>query len=269
MSPNPLVNALLLLLLGVVAGAIAFAVRRFLPDRSSLDTGPYSATLSYVATAYGVIVAFMIVFLFGAFSDARFSVGDEATSIGTAFEELRTFGADGVPAQEALLCYAQTATEYDWPAMRNGASAPEVDRAYSEVIMALGAIDAPNGTTFEPAMATNIMVQVGSISTAREARLVTAETTVPVLMWGLLLGGGLLVLVLIFVVTLPAPGRTQSVLVGLSATFTGALLILLLALANPYAKGAGRVSPELIEQTAATMSQELPSAPTTPCPPPA
>lgn len=268
MSQSPLLNALILVAIGVVAGLIAYVVRQRAVTSTSVDTAPWAATMSYVATAYGVILAFVIVFLFGAFSDARFSVGDEATSIGTAFEELRVFGDEGVPAQQALVCYARTAVDYDWPAMRNGTSAPEVDRAYTSVILALGAIKEPTSTTFQPAMATNVMVQVGSISTAREARLVTAETSLPALMWGLLVGGGLLVLVLLFVVTLPAPARTQAVLVGLAATFTAAMLVLVVALNDPYAEGAGRVSPELIHETAASISQELPPAPAPPCPPP-
>jgi len=51
MTPNALVNGLFLVALGSLAGLFTFAVRRFLPAKSSVDTGPFSATLSYVATA--------------------------------------------------------------------------------------------------------------------------------------------------------------------------------------------------------------------------
>ena len=268
MSTNPIVNTVIILAAGVVAALITLAARRLAPGVKDLDTGPWTSTLSYVATAYGVIVGFSILLLFGAFSDARFAVGDEATSIGTAFEEMRVFGDDGVPVQRALICYARTAVEEDWPAMQERSSAPEVDRAYRGIIDALGEVEAPTTRTFQPAVTTNVMVQVGSISTAREARLVTARAELNAVMWGLLWGGGLLVVVLIFAVTVPAPARSQAVLVGLATTFTAVMLALIVALNNPFAAGAGRASPALIEQTATSMENELPAGASQPCPPP-
>lgn len=268
MSLSPLVNGVLLVLVGVAAGLLSLAVRRLVPEADEIDPAPWSSTLSYVATAYGVVVGFSILFLFGAYADARHSVGDEATSIGTAFEEMRVFGEGGVPVQQALICYGRTAAEYDWPAMRDGTSAPEVDRAYTQIIVALGEVDEPETTTFQPAVATNVLAQVGSVSTARESRLVAAETRLPAMLWALLLGGGLLVVLLIFVLTLTASGWAQAVLVGLTSAFTAVLLLLVIALNNPFAAGPGRVSPELIEQTTTSMENEVGAAPTQPCPPP-
>lgn len=268
MSTNPVINVIIILGAGVVAALISLAIRRFAPQVEGLHTGSWSSTLSYVATAYGVIVGFSILLLFGAFADARFAVGDEATSIGTAFEEMKVFGDDGVPVQRALICYGRTAVEEDWPAMEQRSSSPEVDRAYAGIIEAVGGVDAPTSRTFQPAVTTNVMVQVGSISTAREARLVTASSGLGGVMWGLLWGGGLLVVVLIFAVTVPASPRSQAVLVGLAATFTAVMLLLVVALNNPFASGAGRLSPALIEQTVTSMENELPAGASQPCPPP-
>jgi hypothetical protein len=90
--------------------------------------------------------------------------------------------------------------------------------------------------------------------------LVAAETVVPGLLWVLLLGGGLFVLVMIFVVTLPARVGVQAVLASLSSVFTAVLILIVLALSTPFAEGAGRVSPTLIEQTTASMVREAPDA---------
>ncbi len=266
MSWNPVTSAGIVVAVGLVAAGITLLLRRTRPQLASVDPAPWSATLSYVATAYGVVIGFSILYLFGAFADARSAVGDEATSIGTAFEEVRLFDDAAPDVQHALLCYATAASAYDWPAMREGTSAPEVDGAYTDLVESLGQAGPPPQGTFEPAVATNILVQVGSISTARETRLVAAATGLPVLMWGLVLGGGLLVLVLIFAVTLPATPRAQAVLVGLAGTFTAVLVLLVLALNSPFAVGPGRVSPELIDQTAASMAQEAPDAAARPCP---
>ncbi len=254
---SPLASIAVMVVTGVVAFALSLLVRRRF---SAVEPGPWSSTLSYVAAAYGVIVGFSIVFLFGTFSDARQAVGDEATSIGTAFEEARLFPEDAENIQHALICYSRAVPEFEWPAMSGRDSAPEVDDAFRDIILSLDGDDEPTDGTFQPATATNLVVQVGNISTARETRLVAAETRIPPLFWGLLLGSGLLVVGLIFVVSLSAHPRAQATLVGFSAVFTAVMLLIVLALSTPFSQGGGRVKPELIEQTTTLMESEAPNA---------
>ncbi len=266
MSLSPLISALLILGVGVAAAAGTLLVRHVAPRLEEVDPQPWSSTLQYVATAYGVVIGFSILFLFGGFADARRAVGDEATSIGTAFDEVMVFPDDAPRIQRALLCYARAVSEEDWPAMREGGSSPEVDVAYTDLVLSLGGGVEPLAGTFDPAVATNVVVQVGSISTAREARLVAAETRVPPLLWALVLGGGALVVVLIFVVTLPAPPRTQAALVGLSTAFTVVMVLLVVALDRPYAEGSGRISARLVDETIASMEQAAPDLADLSCP---
>jgi hypothetical protein len=248
----------------VLTGALAFGssllVRRRLPGLRRLDPGPWSSTLSYVAAAYGVIIGFSIVFLFGEFANARQAVGDEATSIGTAFEESRLFPESQIEVQHALICYARAVPEYEWPALARGRSAPEVDKAYRGVILALGNADEPTGGTFQPAAATNIFVQIGGISTARETRLVAAEVHVHGLLWALLFGGALFVLGLIFVASAQAHPFAQATLVGLAAVFTAVMILIVSVLSTPFKEGIGGLKPQLIEETTAQMERAAPAA---------
>lgn len=91
-------------------------------------------------------------------------------------------------------------------------------------------------------------MQVGNIARARDARLFAAETQLTVLLWGVLIGGGLLVLGLLFVVSLKAPPIAQGVLVSLAAVFTIVLLLLVAFLSLPF-RGADRLKPEWIQET--------------------
>lgn len=255
---TPQVNAVAIVVVGAVAFVLSLLARRIVGQRSDVNTSPWSSTLSYVATAYGIVIGFWILFLFGLFADSRQAVGNEATAIGTAFEEVALFPDGAADVRRALLCYADAIVEYEWPALQEGGSAAEADVAYREVVHALGDIDSPFESTFQPAAATNIFVQVGDISTARETRLVAAQTPTPTLMWALLLGGGALVTVLIFIVTLPSAPVTQAIQVCLTTLFTTVMIALVAALTNPFAPGAGRVTPELIEQTRVTMEAAAP-----------
>lgn len=255
---TPQANAIAVVLVGVTAFGLSLLVRHLIRRRPEFDVSPWSATLSYVATSYGIVVGFWILFLFGLFADARQAVGDEATSIGTAFEEVALF-AEGAPeVQQALICYAEAISDHEWPALQQGMSATEADLAYRDIITALGEVDEPFPSTLAPAAANNIFVQVGNISTARETRLVAAQTVTPALMWALLLGGGLLVTVLIFIVTLKSAPVTQAVQVSLTAVFTAVMIALVAGLTNPFAPGAGRVTPNLIDETRQTMQAAAP-----------
>lgn len=249
-------NLLLLAVTGLVVGGLAFVIRRRFPNVEHIQPAPWAATLSYVSTAFGVVVGFSILFLFGQFAAARSAVGDEATSIGTAFEEAEHFpdASDGV--QGALICYARSVSEFDWPSMRTeGVGASEVDQTFSDLVASLGQGDQPTTGALNSATATNMVAQVGSISTARETRLVAAETSVPTMLWLLLFVGAGFVLALIFVVTLSATPGTQALLVGTSAVFTAVLILLVLGLSRPYSDGGGAVTPRLIDETATFMER--------------
>ncbi len=264
-----MVRTSIVILVLLAAGAVAFVaslvIRRLLIDRGSVETHPWSSTLSYVATAYGVVVGFSILYLFGEFADARQAVGDEATAIGTAFEEARLFPEDAAEIQHALICYARAVPEFEWRALRDRHSAPEVDGAYRDIVLALGAAEEPTESIFQAATATNLVVQVGDIATARETRLVAAETYLPGMLWTLLVGGGAFVIGMIFVVTLPTSSREQAALVSLSTMFTLVLILIIIVLSTPFNPGAGRITPRLIEETAALMEEEAPAAATRPC----
>lgn len=261
---DPWRNALILLLTAVAAFGVCLVVRHAL-RHTHVEQGSWSATLSYVATAYGVVVGFSILFLFGQYADARSAVGDEATSIGTAYEQAALFPESGPGIQHALVCYARAVPTYDWPALQNHSGAPEVDAAFSDLVVALGEGDqAPVGALHAGA-ATNLNAQIGSISTARETRLVAAETQVPPTLWILLFGGGALVVCLIFVLTMPARRITQAALVAMSTAFTTVLLLLVMALSAPFGTSAGRVTPALIEETTATMERTASPEVAAPC----
>ncbi|MCK0116313.1 DUF4239 domain-containing protein [Isoptericola sp. S6320L] len=257
-------TAAILLATAAVAFGLSLLTRRLVRG-VAFDTGPWTATLSYVATAYGIVLGFSIVFLFGEFSAARNAIGDEATSIGTAFDEAQLFPDSQAAIQHSLICYARAVPEYDWPALQDGGSSPVVDAAYSDLFVTLGESTEPTGGTFQPATATNLLAQLGNISTARETRLVAAEIQTPPLLWVLLIFGGALILVLLFIVTLPARSVPQAVLVAVSAVFTLVMLLIVIALSTPFSPGAGRLSPTLIEQTTDSMEATAPDLAALPC----
>lgn len=252
-------NLLVVLGAGAVTFGICLLVGRAIRHEDRVDTRSWSRTLSYVASTYGIIIGFFVLYLFGQFDNARQAVGDEATSIGTAFEQAKLFPEAGPGIQQALICYARAVPRYDWPAMRDGVGASEVDQAFSDLVASLATDDPVEPGLLQLATATNLAEQIGDISTARETRLVAASTTEPFMVWVLLVGGAALVLVLLFMSTIGARPTTHALLVSLAAMFTVSALLLVLALSSPFAAAPGRVSPLLIEQTTTLMERGAPA----------
>jgi hypothetical protein len=249
----------------VVAFGAALVARRALSGLGDFEIGPWTSSLSYVATAYGVVLGFSIVFLFGEFAEARKAVGNEAAAVHAAFDEAQLFPDGSTEIEHSLICYARAVIDDDWPALQDGESSPEADLAYRHVFTTLSGISESTDGTFQPATATNLVAQVGSIATAREVRIVAAHIRTPPLLWALLVFGGLLVLVLLFVVTLRAHRFAQAGLVAAASVFTVVMLLIVVALGTPFNPGAGRLSPELIEQKLASMETISPEAAALPC----
>jgi hypothetical protein len=257
--------AVMIAVVGTVVFGISLLVRRAFPRVAELDPGPASSTLSYVAAAYGVLVGFAIVFLLGQVASARQAIGDEATSIGTAFDEAQLF-PDGEPAiQHALICYSRAVTEREWPALADGRSAPEADQAYRELVETYGTVQEPTTGTFQPAAATNSFVQIGGISTARATRLVAAEVRVGPLMWSLLIGGALLAIGLIFLLTAKANPVGQAIFVGLAGIFTTVMLLIVLVLSHPFRDATTALEPQLITENTTRMVTLAPGPAAEPC----
>jgi hypothetical protein len=243
-----------------VVFGLSLLVRRLLSRVGGFESVPWTSTLSYVATAYGVVLGFSIVFMFGEFAEARKAVGNEAAAIHAAFDEAQLFPDGQAEIERSLICYSRAVVDFDWPALQVGRSAPEVDRAYRELFTTLGAVTESGESAFAPATATNLVAQFGNIAMARQVRIVAANIRTPPLLWGLLLFGAFLVIALLFGVTLRAHPFAQAGLLASAAVFTVVMLLIVVALGTPFKAGPGRLSPRLIEQRVVTMEQVAPES---------
>jgi hypothetical protein len=255
----------IIVLIPTATFGLTLLVRRVFPGVTRLDPQPWSATLSYVAATFGVLLGFTIVFLLSEYSGARHAVGDEATSIGTAFEEARVFPDQAPAIQHALMCYSRAVTDYEWPALASRSSAPEADDAYRDVIVAMGGVDTITDGTSQSAAATNMFVQAGNISTARETRFVVAQSLVHGPLWGVFVFGAFVVLILLFVSSAQAHPLAQALLMSLASFVTVVMLAMVLNLGAPFRSGGGRLDPTLIRDTTALMQREAPAAASQPC----
>lgn len=262
-TPSALV---VVVLAGTLAAGLSLLFDRLFSRRGDLETESAARTLGYVASAYGIVIGFSIVFLFGEYSDARDAVGEEAAALRSAFESTLVLGDNPEGVQHALICYARAVPEFDWPALQQASLAPEVDAAYRNVFLALDNL-AVEGTEPESAATKSV---VGSLETAAQSRLtrsLAAETQIPGLLRVFLFAGGALVVGLLYVALLGASSRRRAILVGMAAAFTSIMVAIIFQLGQPFRDDGAGVDPIPITEAVQVMERATPDVASRSCPP--
>jgi hypothetical protein len=116
---------LVLAVVGSVVGLVllsVWAVRRGVPStREGFDAEVSSQVLGVVASLFGLLLAFVVVIEFQAFSAAEDNVAAEADDVSAIVRDSRAFsGPDATNVQAAVGRYVHTVVEKEWPLMRRG-----------------------------------------------------------------------------------------------------------------------------------------------------
>jgi uncharacterized membrane protein HdeD (DUF308 family) len=243
-----LLVGLLALSVGLALGALALARRR--PEGGWwVDSGRASGVLGAARGPFAVILAFVILVAFQAFNDARRSAEEEATSTRNLFKVAELLEPNRrEQMQENILCYSRAVVGIDWPAMRDGGSAQEVDDLGAELedIVVIAHISGDAGAAeIEP-----ILAEANSRDRERADRIAEGEDQIPGPVWIVLVLGTLSVLAY---VVLFADRRerflSQAVMVGSTTVILVGGLILVWFLSHPYEDEMGSIRPNAMERT--------------------
>jgi len=225
------VAAILLPTLAAVAGTVL--IRRILPStvlRSSHDVA--AAIFAVIGTLYAVLVAFTVVIVWEHYSDAGSAAEREGTDLGDLWRLAGAFDpVDGDRVNRALVVYARSVIDREWPAMANGRSDPETWKAMDALWSTYRSI-VPRTAVQQIAYAESIR-RLDELTDSRRLRLHSLGADVPVLMWLLLIVGGLVVVgfCLLFA---PESAAAHALMVGLLAAIIAANLYLVDDLDNPF-----------------------------------
>jgi len=131
------VLVLIVIIVAAVAAAVAlmYAVRRLVRDDILLtDTERGSAIFGMVATAFAVLLAFVVFVAFESYNQAKRGAESEAVAIVELFRTAEFFpSVKRAELQGELGCYARAVVNHEWPVMRDGESSPIVDRWVKEL----------------------------------------------------------------------------------------------------------------------------------------
>jgi hypothetical protein len=245
---NPfLILLILAVAVGLALGALVLARRH--PEGWWDDTGRAAGVLGAVRGPFAVILAFVILVAFQSFNDARRSAEEEATLTRDLFKTAGLLEPDRRDQmQENIVCYSRAVVGIDWPAMRDGGSAREVDDSAAELedILVVSHLGGEAGSSeIQP-----ILAEASDRDQARADRIAEGEDQIPGPVW-IVLGLGT-ISVLAYVVLFADPRErflSQAVMVGSTTIVLVGGMILVWFLSHPYRDQLGSIKPSAMERT--------------------
>ncbi len=185
-----------LIVISAISGSLLawwVLLRVWPPDQRRVHNDITGWQLSVLGTTYAVIVGFM---LFAAWADFR--AADQNSEVEASCLITLYWAASGLPdAQRAEIRklaeeYAHNMVTTEWPAMSKGTISPDA----TEIVQSLWAtVSQPqNLTATQQVSLERTMDEISSIAEHRRIRQLQADTTLPAVLWIVLITGGVLTL---------------------------------------------------------------------------
>jgi hypothetical protein len=258
-SPLVFVGILALAVASVVA--LLLIARRLAPASGLMrDSTRANAAYTMVATAFAVLLAFVVLVAFESFNEGKSGAEAEAEAVLEMFRAAEYFPpAAGRLLQGEIACYAHAAVE-EWPEMSDGGRSRVVDLWVRRIQVTSSELrlDSP---VMQEAFA-SMLEEQDERSVGRRERLAEAGAVVSTPVW-LTLGVGGLVVVLAALLFADPRERflVQASLLAAVTVMVVTGLLLVWFLDHPYEDAAGSVKPVAMQLTIEIMQDERPGLP--------
>ena len=232
----------LLLVGAAVLGAmlLELGARRLLPiELRRRHNDVAAAIFSIIGVTYAVLLAFVAMLAWEGFNQAKAASYAEATALGDVYNISAGFADPERSAlRDGIIGYIRRVATVEWPEQAEGRTV-DADSVYLDRLnkMALGLH--PSGVA-DGNLHAQLLQSLARLWDARQERLLAAQTTIPGIVWFVMVVGGGLTIA--FGSFLGAPSARMQVAMSAVLAVSGALvLILIIALSNPF-RGDFRVS---------------------------
>ena len=217
------------------------------------DSAPGNA-LSVLGSLYGVLLAFVVVAVWGQYDDAVLDVEREVNELTDMFRLAASFGEpDGPQLRELILAYTRAVASEEWDTMRHGRPSERCHELTQQIWQAYGRIE-PD-TDRQRAAYSESLDSLDDFSDARKARLSASEHRLPPVMWYLLIGAGIVTLSFTYFFRLEDVWSHIFMTAALAAV-VGAVLLLIYAFDSPFT-GIIRVGPDSFERLSIEFQADL------------
>jgi hypothetical protein len=243
----------LAILLTVVASAIMITamllVRRRTPEGGYFaDSNTPAAVFSLLATAFAVLLGFMVFLASSRYDDSRASAQAEALTVLQLFETAQLLPSDvRDPLSGELICYARSVIELEWPVMASNRNPPfnPWGIALFRTLQTIEPRTASEQGAYEAWLSLNSRREE-----ERRTRLHGGEGRLPLPVWLVLfVSAGMILLYLLFFADSAERAVGQALMAGTVTAVIVASLFLLAMLNRPYQPDIGGLDPIAMEHT--------------------
>lgn len=260
MAPMLTRLAILVVTTGLSIVGVLFARRRIPHEVLAQNQTFTGVTYSIVGAVYGVYLAFTIVVVWQQFDQAEQNTVSEAVHLSETWRDVQVLPeVNRLAVQSRLMAYSESVVEREWPSMASGKGAdPDTARRYEDLWQALYAARAQATNPGEAIFFTEAVREMNTIGVQRRMRLLASDSTLPVIMWALLIGGGIVTVGFTYIIG-SAHAWIQLWVTGTLTALIVFSLILVAALQHPFG-GDISVKPEAFEGVVKSFHERMQNA---------
>jgi len=231
-----------------VAGAVGglVLVQRLVPIERRLEHNDVAGFIyAVLGVAYAVLLGLMVVAVWQDWQAAQDSATQEANELAAVF-----WLAHGLPEpedrhiQELARDYARVEVRQEWPLMQRGKSSPEAWELLDEMRASVEALHPADEA--QTVLYDNLLQRLHELGDARGARLLQAEEGLPVILWAVLLVGGVIEVGFTYLFGLQST-TVHVLMVAALALVIGLVLFTVAALDYPF-RGDIRIGPDSFDK---------------------
>ena len=200
--------------------------------------------LSIIGVTYAVLLAFVAMLAWQGFDGAKAATSHEAAALLNLERIGRGIGGPvGVLLRDDALGYAQAVVGGEWPAQAEGRAGRDGEAFLDRLNRTVTGLRPSDQATAD--LHASLLQSLTILRDARERRSLSAEPTIPGVVWFVLLGGGGLTLAFASLLGASDP-RLHLFLSAMLACSGVLVLVMIVALSNPF-RGDFRVSADPFE----------------------
>ncbi len=231
----------------IVAGTVgvslaALAVARRLPrERLAHSQDAVAVMFSAVGVLYTVLLAFLVVLVWEQFNEAQDRTDQESTKISNLLRDANAFPSPArTEIQRRLIAYTQSVIDDEWTTMAQGESSSDTAEAYRRVWG--GYYDFSPRTDQQARFYDESIGRLNDLGQDRRLRLISSKTSIPPIMWFMLVIGGVVTIAYLYLFEIPS-ALLQGAMIGSVAGLLALVLFLIVSLDHPFA-GDVKVTPD-------------------------
>jgi hypothetical protein len=252
----------LLFTAAVVAVAVAamLLVRRRAPEGGYFSDGDRAAgVFGVLATGFSVLLGFIVFLAFESYDQSRSGAETEALTVVQQVETAQFFpgSASGTLTGE-LICYARSVANGEWQQMRDHTLGDTLNPWGIALFKTLRTVEPK--TPAEQSAYDKWLDQTSTREQARQDRVHGAEGVIPTSLWIVLFFiAGIIFVFTLFFADSGERAIVQALMMGSIVAVMTTLLLLLVALDNPFHGGVGGLPPTAMNRTLHLVDQALPN----------